>query len=149
EEVASWTDTASLPLLPTEESLDVFTQLRRSPRLDLDDGRDWRARPQRELDATNDKGLMDLQSARSPEGFWPVFKGESFDLWQPDTGRYYAWGDPQVLLPRLQEKRLRGQRNRRSVFSEFTPASLRDTQSLPCLFPRIAFRDVSRATDSR
>jgi hypothetical protein len=44
-EILSWNDTASLPLLPTEESLGVFEQLRKAPRLDLDDGETWRARP--------------------------------------------------------------------------------------------------------
>lgn len=149
EDIRSWNDTASLPLLPTEESVEVFAQLRKSPRLDLDDTKSWRARPHAELHATNDKGLMDLESESCPKGFWPVFKGESFDLWTPDTGTYYAWADPNTVLPHLQEKRLRGGRNRNSPFSEFAPRILSDSRTLPCLHPRIAFRDVSRATDSR
>lgn len=149
EDIQSWNDTASLPLLPTDDSVEVFAQLRRSPRLDLDDGRSRRARPHTELHATNDKGLMDVKSKDCPKGFWPVFKGESFDLWTPDTGAYYAWADPEKVLPHLQEKRLRGGRNRKSPFSEFDPRVLRDPKTLPCLRPRIAFRDVSRSTDSR
>ncbi len=148
-EVTSWTDSASLPLLPTEESLEIFTQLRKSPRLGLNDGESWRARPHRELDATNDKELMDLKSADKPPGFWPVFKGESFDIWQPDTGRYYAWADPEIVLPELQSTRLRGAGNRKSPFSEFSRDFLRKAETLPPNFARIAFRDVSRATDSR
>jgi hypothetical protein len=92
---------------------------------------------------------MDLKSKDRPRGFWPVFKGESFDLWTPDTGTYYAWADPKKVLPHLQQKRLRGGRNRNSPFSEFDPRALRDPKTLPCLRPRIAFRDVSRSTDSR
>lgn len=38
DQIESWNDTASLPLLPTDESVEVFAQLRKSPRLDLDDG---------------------------------------------------------------------------------------------------------------
>jgi len=148
-EVASWTDSVSLPLLPTEESLEIFTQLRKSPRLDLNDGNSWRSRAHRELDATNDKGLMDLESADKPRGFWPVFKGESFDIWQPDTGRYYAWADPKEVLPELQGTRIRGTDNRKSPFSEFNRDFLRKPETLPANFARIAFRDVSRATDSR
>jgi hypothetical protein len=94
EEVLSWNDTASLPLLPTEQSIDVFAQLRKSPRLDLNDGKSWRARPDREMDASLQKGLMDLESEECPDGFWPVFKGESFDIWLPDTGEYYAFATP-------------------------------------------------------
>lgn len=149
DQIQSWNDTASLPLLPTDESVEVFALLRKSPRLDLDDDKSWRARPHAELHATNDKDLMDLKSKARPPGFWPVFKGESFDLWTPDTGTYYAWADPKKVLPHLQQKRLRGGRSKNSPFSEFDPKSLRDPKTLPCLRPRIAFRDVSRATDTR
>jgi hypothetical protein len=150
-EIASWNDTASLPLLPTEDSVEVFTRLRKSIRLDLDDGKSWRTRPHRELDATNDKKHFDLKSKDCPKGFWPVFKGESFDLWNPDsgTGSYYAWADPEKLLPVLQEKRLNGLRRGNSVFTEFNADFLNNKTTLPCLHPRIAFRDVTRSTDSR
>jgi hypothetical protein len=149
EEIMSWTDTASLPLLPTEESVFVFKQLRKSPRLDLNDGKSWRARPYAELHARNDKCHMDLESEECPKGFWPVFKGESFDIWKPDTGKYYAWADPEIVIPVLQQKRERGHRNKRSAFSEFNQDWIKNKDTLPCYFPRIAFRDVTRATDSR
>lgn len=149
DEIQSWNDAASLPLLPTEESVGVFAQLRRAPRLELNDGSTWRARPQTELHATNDKGFMDLESEACPVGFWPVFKGESFDIWTPDTGRYYAWANPETLLPQLQAKRLRAGSNAKSPFSECDATWCRDPKTLPCLHPRVAFRDVSRSTDSR
>jgi hypothetical protein len=148
-EIQSWNDTASLPLLPTDESVEVFARLRKAPRLDQNDGRSRRARPHTELHATNDKGLMDLKSKDCPKGFWPVLKGESFDLWTPGTGIYYAWADPKKVLPHLQRKRLQGGRIRNSRLSEFDPTVLRDPKSLPCMSPRIAFRDVTRSTDSR
>ncbi len=148
-EVIGWTDSASLPLLPTEESLEIFTQLRKAPRLDFNDGRSWRVRPHRELDATNDKELLDVKSADKPRGFWPVFKDESFDLWEPDTSSYYAWADPKIVLLELQSTRLRGAGNRKSPFSEFSRDVLRKVDTAPPNFARIAFRDVSRATDCR
>src|SRR5207245_1096089 len=95
-----------------------------------------------------DKGLMDLASVARPEGFWPVFKGESFDVWQPDTGRYYGWADPQTVVPYLQEKRLRSSRKRNSAYAEFD-GGLRDAATLPCRAPRIAFRDVTNRTNRR
>ncbi len=136
-------------MLPTEESLEIFTQLREAPRLDLNDGRSWRARPHTELHATGDKDLLDVDSAEKPRGFWPVFKGESFDMWQPDTGSYYAWANPKTVLPELQGTRLRGGNNRKSPFAEFSKDFLRKPETLPPNFARIAFRDVTRATDSR
>ena len=107
-EVEAWNDTASLPLLPSDESVEVFAQLRKSPRLDLNDGSGWRARPvQGDLNATTGKPYMDLVSRDCPEGFWPVYKGASFDVWTPDTGTYYAWADPERVLDHLQGKRAR------------------------------------------
>ncbi len=149
EQLLSWNDTASLPLLPTEASLEVFARLREAPRLDRDRPGEWRARPDTELHATNDKKLMDVASEDCPEGFWPVYKGESFDLWTPDTGIYYAFADPGPVIARLQRKRLRAATNRRSAHAEFPRDYLRDISTLPCFRPRVAFRDISRATDSR
>ncbi len=149
EEVMGWTDTASLPLLPTEESLDIFAQLRKAPRLDLNDRRSWRARPHTELHATNDKNLMDLESEVCPQGYWPVYKGESFEIWNPDTGTYYAWAEPEAMLEHLQRKRERAGGNRRSAFFEFEPKWLRNPDTQPCYSARLAFRDISRSTDSR
>ncbi len=62
-EVRAWDDNASLPLLPKLESVAVLSQLRKAPRLDLNivetgGGVGWRARPDRELDATNQKAFM-------------------------------------------------------------------------------------------
>ncbi len=148
-DVLNWNDSASLPLLPNEESLEVFAQLRKAPRLDLKEDSAWRARPDSELHATNEKPLLDFQSAECPEGFWPVYKGESFNSWNPDTGKYYAWADPESVCERLRRKRLRGGSNRRSAHSEFKADHLIDLNTLPCFAPRVAFRDVARATDSR
>ena len=60
-EVLAWNDTASLPLLPDPHSVDVFAQIRNAPRLDMNKpgtGGGWRARPDREMDATQQKALM-------------------------------------------------------------------------------------------
>jgi len=152
DEVESWTETASLPLLPTADSPAVFAQLRKSPPLSFDDGQSWRARPHRELDATNDKHLLDVESADCPKGYWPVYKGTSFDLWQPDTGTYYGFADLDTVVPHLNQKRWRGRNRGNSVWFEFADQPLKwwqDAETLPCYSPRIAFRDVTRATDSR
>ena len=106
-EVRNWNDSVSLPLLPHEESVDVFAQLRKAPWLDLNVAGQWRARPDTELHATAQKPLMDLESEECPDGFWPVYKGESFDLWTPDTETYYAWADPEPVMqcPKFQTRR--------------------------------------------
>lgn len=151
EEVLTWTDTAALPLLPAEGSASVFARMRKAPRLDSREDGDWFARPHRELDATNDKSLMVLTADRPPR-HWPVFKGESFDLWEPDRDAYYAWADPKTMVKHLADKRFRGRTRGNSVWFEFADRPKRwfeDEKTLPCFSPRIAFKDVVRNTDSR
>ena len=148
-EVQQWNHTVSLPLLPTADSPQVFAQLRKAPRLDLNEEEKWRARPDRELDASMQKHLMDLESKECPEGFWPVYKGASLNLWMPDTGTYYAWANPEPVLDFLQRKRHRAKNHLRSVHSEFPPQYWQDRKTLPCYRARIAFRDIARATDPR
>ena len=70
EDILTWNDTASLPLLPNHDSVPVFAQLRKAPRLATPPPlyvpatglveTHWRARPDREMDATLQKGFMVL-----------------------------------------------------------------------------------------
>jgi hypothetical protein len=99
----------------------------------------------RELDATNDRRFM----APGEEALWPVFKGSSFNIWMADTGERYASADPGVVVPVLRERRRTGSRNRRSAFHEMPQDWIDDPTSLPCLHPRVAFREIARATDTR
>ena len=147
-DVRNWNDSASLPLFPDEKSVNVFAQLRNAPRLDIDVDSLWKARPlQGDLNSTTQKPLMEFLDGAAPAGLWPVYKGESFDLWNPDTGIYYAWADPEPVLDWFQRKRLRAGKN--SVHREFPVDHLRDSGTLPCCRPRVTFRRISRATDSR
>ena len=149
EEVMTWTDSASLPLLPNAESLRVFAQIARHPRLDSLAHDGWRARPYAELHSRNDKDLMDLQATDCPPGHWPVYKGESFHLWEPDSGITYGWADPSIVLPVLQAKRVRARANARSPFSEFPADAIDDLNQLPCLRPRICIRKITNRTNRR
>lgn len=144
DEFVTWTNGAAFPLLPTAQSARTFAALRRHPPLDMVGS--WRARPVRELHATDDR---DFFRPESSDGFWPVYKGESLDLWLPDTGTHLGYADPAEVLPALHSKRLRQQRLARSAFSEFRAEWASDQHTLPCLRPRISFRDISRSTDSR
>ncbi len=185
QDIEQWNDTASLPLLPGDDSVDVFAQMSTAPRLDTvdrandkgggggggarsnlarasrpGDGRHaaealhgvhqaagWRARPITDLHATTQKNVMSFERE---DAYWPVYKGASFDLWNPDTGVRYAWADPTPVLDWLQRKRRRAAKSRRdSAHKEFPIAHLQGMRTLPCFKPRIAFRDVARATDTR
>ena len=148
EAVRSWTSSMVVPLLPSDHAGAVFTQMNRSPRFDAAGGKAWKARPYRELDATNDKDLYDFEQDLGA-GYWPVCAGEAFDIWTPDTGKRYAVAKAKLVTEHLQAKRLSSARQARSVFSEFPIEYLMNPDTLPCRSPRIAFRDVTRATDSR
>lgn len=80
---------------------------------------------------------------------WLVYKGASFDLWNPDTGVYYASVDSDEITSHLQHKRLQQYRTRRSPFAEFVTEHIERPETLPCLSPRIAFRDITNSTNTR
>lgn len=80
---------------------------------------------------------------------WPVCAGVSFNLWEPDTGDYYDSVDAEQITEHLQDKRLAQRRDNRSAFSQLPEAETDDPATLPCRRPRIAFRDVTRANDTR
>ncbi len=110
----------------------------------------WRARPDTELHATAQKNLMTFEGKNGFEGYWPVYTGKSFDIWNPDTGIYYAWADPEPVLDWLQSKRLKAGKSRRnSPHREFPIEFLNDKTTLPCFSPRLAFRDVTNRTNQR
>jgi hypothetical protein len=144
EEFVTWSEGASFPLLPSADAVGVFQKLRVHPRLD-GPRQGWRCRPTRELHATDDREFFGERN----ESRWPVYKGESIELLDGDTGVYLAFGDPAEVLPYLQRKRVRQQRTARSAFSEFSPSWANDQSTLPCRRSRISFRDIARSTDSR
>ena len=82
-------------------------------------------------------------------GNWPVYKGSSFEIWNPDTGDYYASVDARLIAAHLQEKRLRQHKTPRSPFAEFARGHIENPETLPCLRPRIAFRKVTNPTNTR
>jgi hypothetical protein len=157
-QLAAASEDLALPLLPTAQSVEIWSRLRQAPRLDCDRPGAWRVRAVSELHATQEKidpatraaqrpvALMHFVEDR-PRGYWPVYKGESFDIWRPDRGRCYAWAEPRQIREYLQAKRLRAGRG--SPFAEMSAQWRECVDTLPCLRPRIAFRDVTRATDSR
>ena len=152
DEIIAWNKEASLPLLPTPRSVQVFLQMQTHPRLGHQG--DWYARPYRELDSTNDRksrgGIVDVQSP-GRDGEWPVYKGESFNIWQPYTGKkhVYGWADGQEAVDTLQSKRLGAHKYPTSVHSSFDKMKIVDKRTLSVWRPRIAFRDTTSDTNNR
>ncbi|MEU3281447.1 Eco57I restriction-modification methylase domain-containing protein [Streptomyces antibioticus] len=145
DDLLDWSDSAAFPLLPDAEALRVFLTIRSHPRLDQD-APGWSVRGLRELNATDDKKhfLFDRR-----DGLWPVYKGESFERWNPETDTMYAWAEPAHIKGVLQARRANQIRMKRSAFYRMPREWAADVNTLPCMAPRIAWRDVARATDSR
>jgi len=146
------TDDLIFPLLPTVEQLNASNAMRKmleQPRLDSRE-LEWRFRPiQGDINATHGKPYFDFEDIDDKllSGKWKVYKGASFDVHTPDRGEYYATIDPGTAKKTLQDRRLRSRGE--SAFREKGTEWMSDTNSLPCLHPRIAFRNISRATDTR
>ena len=151
DDVFSWTDTASLPLLPNEDSIGPFSRMRKLPRLDLSYG-SFRVLPSAEFHATHDKksngGVIEFPETPTKES-WPVYTGESFDIWVPDTKSYYGWAKAKEAVERLFQKRIDSARRANSIYFGRSMKELRDRTTLPCLNPRIAFRGVTNRTNRR
>jgi len=80
---------------------------------------------------------------------WPVYKGTSFNLWDPDTRVYYDSVDADEIVDHLHQKRLAQSRTASSAFAELPESVLNDPVTLPCRRARIAFRDVTNPTNTR
>lgn len=80
---------------------------------------------------------------------WPVYKGTSFNIWEPDTGIYYDSVDSHPITTHLQKKRQQQHRVSTSAFAEQHAELIEDPATLPCLKPRIAFRNVTNPTNTR
>ena len=147
--VLDWTESASIPMLSDSSDANVFDQLREAPNLSNFAMDGCSVHPlQGDMNATTDKDLM-VFAAERPTGAWPIYKGSSFNLWEPDTGEYYAWGQQNEVGPVLQQKRIRSARQNRSIFSLFDFAWCDDPNTHPSLHPRIVFRDVTNRTNRR
>ena len=79
------------------------------------------------------------------EGRIPVWKGSSFDQYDPHGNDPAGYGTPQTIERFLQTKRERSREFRRA----FPRDVLDNPSTLPYLQPRIAFRAVTNRTNSR
>jgi len=144
--LTEWGNRSSFPLLPDTQAVEVFTKYRQHPRFDASGG-DWEYKLVAEFHATNDRKTFDAGGYR--QGRWPVLTGGSFNLWDPDAGEPYAWASPKKVTTALQTRRNRQARTASSAFYGLSASETAHPETLPCMRPRIAFRDVARSTDTR
>lgn len=144
DEFASWSANAAFPLIPDPASAQVFAQMKRSPRLDATRP-SWGFRPiQGDFNATGDKDKFEFD-VDERKGRTAVLAGASFNLWNPEFGKPFAYAQPERIRTVLTTKLKAATRSRRSAYFGLRFAD----GELPMDRSRIAFRDISRATDTR
>lgn len=129
----------TVPLLRNQAEADVLAKVRHGTAFPFGGGA-WRCLPVAELHETNDKALWDgRRSGR------PLWKGESFDQYQP-TGAEARWCPDTAAL---KAKRRKPNPGMGSVLGNVPKAKRQSAVLAELDRPRVVFRDVSRATDSR
>ena len=142
-EFLEWTGTAAFPLIPDSLAGEIFRQMRKSP--SFSDSTSFEFRPvQGDLNAATNKDLFNtnLSTAR---GETRVLTGSSFNLWSPDFGDPYAMAGKDAIAAIVQ-KTLNSSVQERSAFHGL---GIESADDLPMMSPRIAFRDVTNATNTR
>ena len=148
--VSSLGNARVVPLLPSQMHADVLRKLRRGVQFESlssphsPTGADGRVAashlaPYAELHETQQRDLFS-----HPQGI-PVWKGRSFDQYEPhgdEPAGYSVWNE---VMSYLQQKRKRSR-----VFKQiFSAQFLADPNTHPINHCRIAFRDVTNKTNSR
>ena len=139
-----------VPLLPSQMHADVLAKLRRGVQFDslqnpaiptTAKGRAAasHAIPYRELDETQQRALFSHSQGV------PVWKGRSFDQYKPHGNEPAGLAVWEEVLSWAQQKRKRSPVFKRMFAAEL----LADPDTHPMNRCRIAFRDVTRSTDSR
>ena len=139
-----------IPLLPSQKHSDVLAKLRRGVQFDaltlskfltaVDEcSSEFSPIPHREIDETQQKSLFSHSKGI------PVWKGRSFDQYDPhgrDPAGYAVWNE---VLPFVQRKRSRSPVFKRLFNADF----LADPATHPMNHCRIAFRHITNRTNSR
>jgi hypothetical protein len=139
----AYSTTLVLPLLPAIESMDVVQAIMRSPALVSHPALLVR-RVYADFETSRDRGYW---HARNSNGDWPVYAGESFDLWDPDTGQYYAFTDSKTISEAAQQRWNRAPRT--SPYAQLPITWRQNPENHPIGFPRVAFRNVTNRTNTR
>ena len=129
------------PRLRSQREADVLAKLRTGSPFPLGAGGRWQCFPVAELHETNDKSLW-----RNASEGRPLWKGESFDRYDPHGAEARACPPSEEVLKKVRKPRPGSS----SLLADSTPVRERKRAVTAGLEQaRVAFRDVSRSDDSR
>ncbi len=129
-----------VPLVPSQVAADLLAKLREGSPFAHGCGR-WRCFPVAEFHETNDRRLWEGKR----EGR-PLWKGESFDQFDPHGAEERPCPASKAALAKARKSRPGAES---LVAADVSLADRRSAQHAEIGRARVAFRDVSRATDSR
>ncbi len=130
---SSW----EVPLLASPPARDLYDALMTLPRFDEGGAGDWRAFAATEFHVSNDRDYI------RPQGDAEVWTGRTFEQFQPWFGDVAGYFDFDEGCERLERKRQGS-----DVWKRAWPEALGDPATLPARGYRVAFRDVTRASDT-
>ncbi len=130
-----------VPLLRSQAEADLLEKLRRGHPFPLGPTGRWRCFPVQELNETFDRALW--QSGTGDRELW---KGESFEQYDPNGSEARPCPDSPALRKKVQKSRPGAGS---IVVGDLSLAARRQAVVDEIDRARVAFRDVSRATDSR
>src|SRR5205085_7337847 len=129
-----------IPLLPSQRAADLLGKLREGEPFAFGGSR-WKCFPVGEFHETNDAGLW-----RNATAGWPLWKGESFDQYDPSGAQARVCPPTDAAMAKARKPRPGAQ----SKIAETVAMGTRRAAVERSLHrARVAFRDISRATDSR
>ena len=129
----------TVPLLGDQGEVDLLAKVRLGTAFPLG-GKRWQCFPVGELHETNDKHLW--EGKRSGR---PLWKGESFDQFDPSGAEARMCPASSEVLSKVRKPRPGHRSLLKIIPLAIRQAAVRAEEG----HPRVAFRDVSRATDSR
>ena len=131
----------TVPLLRSQAEADLLAKVRHGSRFPFGSGGRWRCFPVAELHETNDRRLWEGAADGRP-----LWKGESFDQYDPHGAEARLCPESEAVLKKVRKPRP----GAGSLLGDEVPVAERRGAVLRELASaRVAFRDVSRATDSR
>jgi len=137
------TQAASIPIVRDQKTADVLVKMREHPSLKAVAGS--RIELVSEFHATNDQEHFSHSKTSSAAA---VYSGKSFDVFVPETGEVFAWATKSKAHAELRKRLANQVKLKKSAFYGLDPKKDLD-DLLPCELPRIAFRGITRPTDTR
>ena len=142
--IADGSPTMAIPLLSSPETGAVYEQMRNAP--SLANHPMFQTRPvQGDLNAAADKAQF-IKGGEIDDKRVPVFAGATFEIWNPDFGLPYGAANAEKISKWLLGKCQSASRNSRSAHFG---SDYKTVEDIPFSSPRIAYRGVSNATNSR